>query len=256
MLRSALESPVETINPDLAPIPLRPPILPRFSVTELEVFSKSPIEYKTGYVLNLPEHFRSPTGRKKVNLGMLTGNTVHEIMERTGLADTEGIELNINHNAGTAHLSDEETAELKLTVNHALSTLRNCKKLDVILAGNHHRELPFCLPLKSGAIDGVFDVVFKESSHWIVLDYKTDRKKPGETPRDWIAERKSAHEFQMKTYALAVKELISPDQDDYYVMILLTDTGDEIEYCFSSTELMEFKSGLNQLILEILKLRF
>ena len=65
-------------------------------------------------------------------------------------------------------------------------------------------------------LQGVMDACFLEDGRWVVVDYKTDRVRPGENDRQ--AARR--HERQLELYALALQALTQIDVKERIVVLL------------------------------------
>ena len=89
------------------------------------------------------------------------------------------------------------------------------------------RELPFSFPMdamqlygiaaeETVLLQGVLDACFREDDEWVIVDYKTDRIRPGESAEQ-AAER---HAEQLRLYALALESLTGQRVKELYVVLL------------------------------------
>jgi len=94
-------------------------------------------------------------------------------------------------------------------------------------AARLERELPFSYPVDAQALygidadervllQGVVDACFLEDNSWTIVDYKTDRVRPGESSEQ-AAKR---HETQMRLYALAVEAITGQPVRERLVVLL------------------------------------
>ena len=65
-------------------------------------------------------------------------------------------------------------------------------------------------------LQGVLDACFIEDDEWVIVDYKTDRVRPGENA-DIAASR---HTEQLRLYALALESLTGQRVKELYVVLL------------------------------------
>ena len=65
-------------------------------------------------------------------------------------------------------------------------------------------------------LQGVLDACFREDGEWVILDYKTDRIRQGESAEQ-AAER---HTKQLRLYALALESLTGQRVKELYVVLL------------------------------------
>ncbi len=94
-------------------------------------------------------------------------------------------------------------------------------------AARLERELPFSYPIgaeqlygtaadESVLLQGVLDVCFLEDGGWTIVDYKTDRIRPGESAEQAAAR----HAGQLRLYALALEALTGQPVRQLYVVLL------------------------------------
>ncbi len=94
-------------------------------------------------------------------------------------------------------------------------------------AARLERELPFSFPMdaeqlfgvaaeETVLLQGVLDACFLENEAWIIVDYKTDRVRPGEGAAS-AAER---HRDQLRLYTLALQALTGQPVKESYVVLL------------------------------------
>ena len=105
------------------------------------------------------------------------------------------------------------------TREQLFSRMRRAERLE--------RELPFSYPMdaqllygidaeESVLLQGVLDACFLEDGEWVIVDYKTDRVRPGETPEQ-AAQR---HAEQLRLYALALESLTGHRVKERFVVLL------------------------------------
>jgi ATP-dependent helicase/nuclease subunit A len=89
------------------------------------------------------------------------------------------------------------------------------------------RELPFSYPMEAiqlygiaaeetVLLQGVLDACFLEDGEWVIVDYKTDRVRPGETPE----QAAQKHAEQLRLYALALESLTGRRVKELLVVLL------------------------------------
>jgi ATP-dependent helicase/nuclease subunit A len=94
-------------------------------------------------------------------------------------------------------------------------------------AARLERELPFSYPADAQALygveadervllQGVVDACFLEDGGWTIVDYKTDRVRPGES----ALQAAKRHETQMRLYALAVEAITGQPVRERLVVLL------------------------------------
>ncbi len=238
-----LDLPAEPINPRFLPLIPTHPTLPRFSVTELELFHRNPREYDTIHRWHLPVHIRSLQEKQGSDLRRIIGNTVHEIME-LDLKTEDEIRRAADRWATLEDFSPDEHAVLVSETVQAVAAVQAWSRWPVITGGEFYRELPFSLVLDRGVIDGVFDGIYRENGQWIVLDYKTDGYDGSVDEAAWLIERREFHRMQMEAYALAVRTLIAKDQDTFTVVVFFTAVNRETVYHFTPGDLDEIRDRL------------
>lgn len=94
-------------------------------------------------------------------------------------------------------------------------------------AARLERELPFSYPVDAETLygvaadervllQGVIDACFLENGGWVVVDYKTDRVRPGET----AVQAANRHETQMRLYALSLEAITNQPVREKLVVLL------------------------------------
>ena len=94
-------------------------------------------------------------------------------------------------------------------------------------AARLERELPFSYPMEAiqlygiaaeetVLLQGVLDACFLEDGEWVIVDYKTDRVRPGESA-DQAAQK---HAEQLRLYALALESLTGQRVKESLVVLL------------------------------------
>ena len=89
------------------------------------------------------------------------------------------------------------------------------------------RELPFSYPMEAiqlygiaaeetVLLQGVLDACFLEGGEWVIVDYKTDRVRPGESPE----QAAQKHAEQLRLYALALESLTGRRVKELLVVLL------------------------------------
>jgi len=89
------------------------------------------------------------------------------------------------------------------------------------------RELPFSYPMEAiqlygiaaeetVLLQGVLDACFLEDGEWVIVDYKTDRVRPGEPPE----QAAQKHAEQLRLYALALESLTGQRVKELLVVLL------------------------------------
>ena len=89
------------------------------------------------------------------------------------------------------------------------------------------RELPFSYPMdamqlygiaaeETVLLQGVLDACFREDGEWVILDYKTDRIRQGESAE----QAAGRHAEQLRLYALALESLTGQRVKELYVVLL------------------------------------
>jgi len=89
------------------------------------------------------------------------------------------------------------------------------------------RELPFSYPMdamqlygvaaeETVLLQGVLDACFLEDGEWVIVDYKTDRVRPGETPE----QAAQKHAEQLRLYALALESLTGQRVKELIIVLL------------------------------------
>ncbi len=97
--------------------------------------------------------------------------------------------------------------------------MRSAKRLE--------RELPFCYPIgaeqlygtaadETVLLQGVLDACFLEGGGWTIVDYKTDRVRPGEDAKQAAAR----HAQQLRLYATALEALTGQPVREMFVVLL------------------------------------
>ncbi len=89
------------------------------------------------------------------------------------------------------------------------------------------RELPFSYPMdamqlygvaaeETVLLQGVLDACFREDGEWVIVDYKTDRIRQGES----AGQAAARHAEQLRLYALALESLTRQRVKELYVVLL------------------------------------
>jgi ATP-dependent helicase/nuclease subunit A len=89
------------------------------------------------------------------------------------------------------------------------------------------RELPFSYPMdamqlygvaaeETVLLQGVLDACFLEDDEWVIVDYKTDRVRPGESAE----QAAQKHAEQLRLYALALESLTSQRVKELIIVLL------------------------------------
>jgi ATP-dependent exoDNAse (exonuclease V) beta subunit len=194
-----------------------PPIVRRLSYTALALHKRCGYRFYLQRVLRLPEEdledrqarpLREPDGRLEARL---RGSIAHDALEHEG--DPRTLTLTAAERFGVT-LTDAELDDIAGMVerfNHS----ELARRLDE--AGQVHREHTFSFPLGQTMLTGVVDVMATERDGTVlVVDYKTDRLAPEETPEE-VVERD--YEVQRRLYALAVLNANAPGVEVAYAFL-------------------------------------
>ncbi len=106
-----------------------------------------------------------------------------------------------------------------LSHNVLFARMRQAERLE--------RELPFSYPMEAiqlygiaaeetVLLQGVLDACFLEDGEWVIVDYKTDRVRPGEPPE----QAAQKHAEQLRLYALALESLTGRRVKELLVVLL------------------------------------
>jgi RecB family exonuclease len=200
-----------------APLPAGPPPVVRsLSYTALALWKRCGYRFYLQRVLRLPEEdepgarpaAREADGRLEARL---RGTLAHEALERDGDARTLVLEAAQRH--GVTLTGDELDDIAGMVAGFATSELG----ARVARAGRVRREHTFTFPLGSTMLTGFVDVMAQEDDGTVlVVDYKTDRLKPGDTPQA-VVERD--YDVQRRLYALAVLRHGAPGVEVAYAFL-------------------------------------
>jgi ATP-dependent helicase/nuclease subunit A len=210
-----------TSIPQPAPEILNEPIFPQppaeiVPTTELQNAALCPA--RPFFEKNLPLAFPelTPTTEDKPPLphqrpfAMIRGSLIHRAIE---LSSTPAAKDRKNF---AQNIVDSETLDLDQKtrnnlIHDVLDSLEKFEKSAITHTINNAktvlRELPFRLEINSAFISGKIDCLAQtSSSHWLVLDFKTDRI---EAPD--IEAHSQNYSIQMSTYAIFAASLLSPN---------------------------------------------
>ena len=222
-----------------------------FSVTELDLFRKSPDDYFRRYILNIPEHFKHLSSQSPADLAQLTGNAFHGLMEHEMDSDYEKAEEFLRHYAGRSRLNEKEAQLFRNRVLDMLAGLSSWPEWDTLKALPGYRELSFSLETRNGIINGTIDWLVEDHGRWIIVDYKTSKWTGGDLD-NWMKEHREEYEFQMQVYALAANRFLENSQQNYPVLIYFADVCRAIPFHFSQTALNAFSHQLERLTEEVI----
>jgi ATP-dependent helicase/nuclease subunit A len=183
---------------------------------------------KIGAPQDEPPEFRRPAFLGKAKSAVFAGTATHAVMQHLPLGRT------MDEAEATAFLAAlEQEGRLSAEQAEAADASAVAWFTQQALYGRMsraarlERELPFSYPADAQALygveadervllQGVVDACFLEDGGWTIVDYKTDRVRPGE-PTEQAAKR---HETQMRLYALAVEAITGQPVREQLVVLL------------------------------------
>ena len=175
----------------------------------------------------LPE-FQRPAFLGGEKSAVFAGTATHTAMQYLPLVphqSTEEIRDTLSHLAENGRITPEQVAVVDaealvwFTQEPLFLRMKNAERLE--------REVPFSYPMdaeqlfgiaaeETVLLQGVLDVCFLEDGMWIIVDYKTDRVRPGEdTP-----EAAARHTEQLRLYALALESITGHHVKEAFVVLL------------------------------------
>ena len=149
-------------------------------------------------VSSASQHKREPEDveRSGRSDGARIGSAVHSVMQRVDL-NVPGLPIELAREAareqGIEELADT-VAEL------AGKCLASVPARQAASAGWMAREMPFCLPLDDGFVEGYIDLIYEREGRMVIVDYKTDNVQAGQ-----IDGRITKYRGQGAIYAEAVR---------------------------------------------------
>jgi ATP-dependent helicase/nuclease subunit A len=135
----------------------------------------------------------APAGRAKA---LALGSAVHRVMELSDLDDESSVET-----VAAAVAAELERPDLAFEVAELAASCWRAAPVRAAAAagpGAVYRELPIGVLIDGVVVSGAIDLVYRDGSEWVVVDYKTDRAPEA----DMLRER---YEPQGAAYALAVE---------------------------------------------------
>ncbi len=170
-------------------------------VSAYAAFEKSPEQYRDvyeiGYSDGLDPERNEPSepGDSYADFG----TAVHRVLELLDFEDPEHNLSELIREACAGMLPGKQEEALGIVRQFCASplfeTLKNAKEV--------YRELPFIINQRHGRIEGVIDVLFKDTAgQWHVLDYKT-------AVGDAAKSKASGYELQIGMYAFAAHKILN-----------------------------------------------
>ncbi|PIR20661.1 MAG: hypothetical protein COV45_04980 [Deltaproteobacteria bacterium CG11_big_fil_rev_8_21_14_0_20_47_16] len=177
----------------------------RLTVSELETYSRCPMEYRLKYTMNVPSQ-SLPTSDNNQLAGNVLGDVVHACICSQLLYPKLSLDQIIQR-----HLIDRDIMRVVSEQNDIKEMCQRAihfhKERSWI---NFQTEVPFVLQLGENTINGTIDFIGQDSEGWHIVDYKTDRLA---SHKD-IPERAKSYELQMMAYAIAAqKSELAPIKD-------------------------------------------
>ena len=183
---------------------------------------------KIGARTDTPPEFRMPAFLGKTTSAVFSGTAIHAAMQYLPLEselDAAGARAFLAGLVAGGRIAPEqaEAADAEaiawFTRESLFARMRAAERLE--------RELPFSYPAEAQLLyqvdadervllQGVVDACFVENGGWTIVDYKTDRVRPGETAVD-AAMR---HGQQLKLYALALEAITGIPVKEKLVVLL------------------------------------
>jgi ATP-dependent helicase/nuclease subunit A len=172
--------------------------------------------------------FNEPAFLGKKQSAVFAGTATHAAMQylptNAGLG-SDGIALYVSSLVKSGRLTQDQADVVDANAVEWFShtTLFDRMKASVRL----ERELTFSYAVDASVLyeidtdekvllQGVMDACFLEDGHWVIVDYKTDRVRPGESAR----QAAQKHERQLELYALALQNLTQIDVKERIVVLL------------------------------------
>lgn len=173
-------------------------------VSAYVLYEKSPAAYRSVYEIGYDDPLRmEETSRETQPLeeefdAADFGTRVHRVLELMDFRDPEKNFTQILQDAFAGREETEResarTVVAEFVKSDTFKALARAKRI--------YKELPFVLDERHGKLEGVIDVLFQDASGgWHILDYKTAVGDAGKV-------RDACYEFQIRVYALAVRELL------------------------------------------------
>ena len=183
---------------------------------------------KIGAPQDEPTEFRRPAFLGEKKSAVFTGTATHAAMQHLPLSqamnETQATEYVLAlSREGKMSAEQAEAADASAIAWFTQQALYG----RMSRAARLERELPFSYPADAQALygveadervllQGVVDACFLEDGGWTIVDYKTDRVRPGESAEQ-AAKR---HETQMRLYALAVEAITGQPVRERLVVLL------------------------------------
>jgi ATP-dependent exoDNAse (exonuclease V) beta subunit len=126
-------------------------------------------------VIQIPRTDARPAGAR-------FGSLVHLLFRDASLTASREALLELSRTHGRLLAATDD--EIESAAFAVFDALRHSFLDRVRQSASVYRELPVAVTVASGAIfEGVIDLAFMESGHWIVADFKTDVDKPNRQTR-------------------------------------------------------------------------
>ncbi|MBN1295674.1 PD-(D/E)XK nuclease family protein, partial [bacterium] len=252
LIRSLTHRPPSIAPNTLLPLPADDDPEESIAVTTLRDYLFNRAEYTKKHVHHMTDHFRAPDSDPTRETARRLGEAYHIMMEHH--AELEPVSLDGVCTALEQDLAaiplPERTAAVKRLQTMASQT-RSWLHYAAVRDGKGYHELPFNIPLGTGAVHGIIDLLLAIDGTWTIVDYKTDRK-PSRTEDlpAWLDNHRREHRFQMSVYALAIQDLAT-NQETIPVLVFFADAGETIRYDFDRSELDELADRLRHVLAEI-----
>ena len=175
-----------------------------------------------------PPEFRVPAFLGRETNAVFTGTATHAAMQYLPLGhamDKEAVVAYLSGLRENGRISQEQ----ELAVDREAVVWFTSEDLyrRMSSAGRLERELPFSYPISAQALyqipadetvllQGVIDACFLENDGWTIVDYKTDRIRPGESAQT-AANR---HALQLSLYSLALEAITGVPVKKQFVVLL------------------------------------
>lgn len=219
------------------------------AVTTIRDFLENRDEYVQKHVLHMVDHFRGTESDPARETARILGNAFHRLMELHPELDDSAIQTAMD--TLEADLMVLARTERDAVLNRFRDMIRRTANWPMhgeLCRHRGHHEVSFNLYLENGIVHGIIDLLIRINGVWHVIDYKTDRKPPNIPMDTWLEQHRNEHRFQMSVYALAVQNIDPGNHSDVPAVIYFADTGTDIRFVFTRTELQECRTMLNETV--------
>jgi ATP-dependent exoDNAse (exonuclease V) beta subunit len=259
VLRPGALAPAGTELPAAPPPPARhaqptpappPPAIRALSYSALQLWKQCGYRFYLQRVLGLPEEkergFREERTPEGFLDARLRGSLVHAALEREG--DPREL-VQQTAEAWRVEITAEELDDMAgLVAGYAGSETER----RVAAAAHVRREHTFSFPIGTTMLTGVVDVLaIEDDGHALVVDYKSDRLAPEDTPQA-LVERD--YGVQQRLYALAALRSGVPSAEVVYV--LLERPGEPVRTLYDPTDVPRLESEVAELARGVREGRF